>query len=534
MDITRGSRRARHVAAAHTTPNAAAASSPQGPGGTIPNTSSPAGTPSGPARLPPAQGASPAAALVTPDAPAALHRTPDQPPDQRRRRAPPPNPFRLYRTVPPTFGTLPSSELPFKNFLSSQENLSAIAQEAEFLASIDALDAPIYVDEEIAAVDEVFENLTGYSETVRRAIIPGTGLIDLDLIDTDGVELDESLLDLIDEAIEEQLQQAMDEVEMEINDMLAAQPADHPRLSMPLLDSDDSGSEPDLSVLGMARPGTTAAPQIPSPYNNRGAEQVDEEEEIDDDEAMSPDQYEAETTSIEEEDEPAEEEDVEEVAHLIDPATAGLKEISNLARFTVSSHKPGNGVEELKSDDLKMYWQSDGPQPHKLTMYFTRRVDIRDIRFYVDYNEDESYTPTKVVFKAGTGENNLIEFATMALDNPVGWQQVPVAGAGGDPDGNTLVAWVLQMQILENHQNGKDTHLRGIKIYSFDNESVLAPGRDGNPVSDAVGLVDGAIRRAEGDVGRVRVSSVQRDPAQYEPGAGGLSIPDFMRDPEIR
>lgn len=167
-------------------------------------------------------------------------------------------------------------------------------------------------------------------------------------------------------------------------------------------------------------------------------------------------------------------------------------------------------------------------------MYFTRRVDIRDIRFYVDYNEDESYTPTKVVFKAGTGENNLIDFATMALDNPVGWQQVPVAGAGGDPDGNTLVAWVLQMQILENHQNGKDTHLRGIKIYSFDNESALAPGRDGNPVSDAVGLVDGAIRRAEGDAGRVRVSSVQRDPAQYEPGAGGLSIPDFMRDPEIR
>ncbi|KAH7249312.1 anaphase-promoting complex, subunit 10-domain-containing protein [Fusarium solani] len=502
MDITRGSRRARHVAAAHTTPNAAAASSPQGPGGTIPNTSSPAGTPSGPARLPPAQGASPAAALVTPDAPAALHRTPDQPPDQRRRRAPPPNPFRLYRksaihpqtcplsaAVPPTFGTLPSrtrspsSELPSKNFLSS----ATVASTAKAGAQT-SLSTP--------QARRIFR------PSLRRP---------------------------------KQLQQAIDEVEMEINDMLAAQPADHPRLSMPLLDSDDSGSEPDLSVLGMARPGTTAAPQIPSPYNNRGAEQVDdEEEEIDDNEAMSPEQYEAETTSIEEEDEPAEDEDVEEVAHLIDPATAGLKEISNLARFTVSSHKPGNGVEELKSDDLKMYWQSDGPQPHKLTMYFTRRVDIRDIRFYVDYNEDESYTPTKVVFKAGTGENNLIEFATMALDNPVGWQQVPVAGAGGDPDGNTLVAWVLQMQILENHQNGKDTHLRGIKIYSFDNESALAPGRDGNPVSDAVGLVDGAIRRAEGDVGRVRVSSVQRDPAQYEPGAGGLSIPDFMRDPEIR
>lgn len=242
-------------------------------------------------------------------------------------------------------------------YSTGQENLAAIAQEAEFFASLNAFDNPIYVDEEAAAVEQVVENWTEHSEIVRRAVIPGTGLIDLDLIDTDGVELDQSLLDLINATIEEELGQAMDEVEMEINDILAAQPADHPRLSMPLLDSDDSGSEPDLSVLGMARPGTTAAPQIPSPYNNRGAEQVEDEEEEIDDEAMSPEQYEAETTSIEEEDEPAEDEDVEEVAHLIDPATAGLKEISNLARFTVSSHKPGNGVEELKSDDLKMYWQ---------------------------------------------------------------------------------------------------------------------------------------------------------------------------------
>ncbi|KAM0428643.1 hypothetical protein ACHAPT_007006 [Fusarium lateritium] len=419
---------------------------------------------------------------------------------------------------------LPSADL---------ENLQAIAQETEYLASLQDLNplTPPPEEEDIAtlATHEEFE----FIEVFQMPLTVQSILWTRESIDTLRAER---------RAVEEAVNEIADETWLEsigIDDTPAAQPADHPRLSMPLLDSDDSGSEPDLSVLGMARPGTTATPQIPSPYNNQGAatqvDDDDDDEEIDDDEAMSPEQYEAEDTSVEEEEEPADEvEEVHEVAHLIDPATAGLKEISNLARFTVSTHKPGNGVEELKSDDLKMYWQSDGPQPHKLTMYFTRRVDIRDIRFYVDYNEDESYTPTKVVFKAGTGENHLIEFATMALDNPVGWQQVPVAGAGGDPDGNTLVAWVLQMQILENHQNGKDTHLRGIKIYSFDNESALAPGRDGNPVSDAVGLVDGAIRRAEGDVGRVRVSSVQRDPAQYEPGAGGLSIPDFMRDPEIR
>lgn len=40
-----------------------------------------------------------------------------------------------------------------------------------------------------------------------------------------------------------------------------------------------------------------------------------------------------------------------------DPAALGLKEINNLANFGVSSHKPGNGVAELLSDDLDKYWQ---------------------------------------------------------------------------------------------------------------------------------------------------------------------------------
>lgn len=168
--------------------------------------------------------------------------------------------------------------------------------------------------------------------------------------------------------------------------------------------------------------------------------------------------------------------------------------------------------------------RSDGPQPHSLTLYFNRRVEIRDIRFYIDYHEDESYTPTKIVFKAGISENQLIEFETLNLHQPSGWQQVPVAGAGGGPDGNTLVAWVLQMQILENHQNGKDTHLRAIRIFTIDNESARGPTRDGNPVEDIADLIDGP------GAGLVN----ENRQARYEPGEGGLSIPDFMREPELR
>lgn len=40
-----------------------------------------------------------------------------------------------------------------------------------------------------------------------------------------------------------------------------------------------------------------------------------------------------------------------------DSVPNGLKEISNLAKFIVSSHKQGCGIDELRSDDLKKYWQ---------------------------------------------------------------------------------------------------------------------------------------------------------------------------------
>ncbi|WDK10606.1 anaphase promoting complex subunit 10 [Colletotrichum graminicola] len=200
-----------------------------------------------------------------------------------------------------------------------------------------------------------------------------------------------------------------------------------------------------------------------------------------------------------------------------DPLAAGLKEISNLGKFTVSSHKQGNGVEQLRNDSLKTYWQSDGPQPHKLTVYFIKRVGIRDIRFFVDFNEDESYTPTKIIFKSGTSENNLVQFATMEMSQPSGWQQVPIVGAGGGPDGNTLVSYVFQMQILENHQNGKDTHLRSIKIYAADTG---APNVD-------LGSTHHQVANEGADEGPA-------DPWDLSVLEAGLTIPDFMKEPEIR
>jgi len=221
---------------------------------------------------------------------------------------------------------------------------------------------------------------------------------------------------------------------------------------------------------------------------------------------------------------------------IFDPVAMGLKEINNLAHFSVSSHKPGNSVKELLSDDLDKYWQSDGQQPHLLTIHFLRRVEIRAIRFYVDYNQDESYTPIFVVLLAGTGHHDLIEFASMPLTNPVGWQEVDLSNVGGGDDGRSLCCWIVQVQIRENHQNGKDTHIRGIKLYALDENSSANEDATLGEFTDLIEDAADRAREAEMDEDELELHRLLRTPREKSSarGFGGGSIPDFMRDPEIR
>lgn len=211
-------------------------------------------------------------------------------------------------------------------------------------------------------------------------------------------------------------------------------------------------------------------------------------------------------------------------------------------------------------------------------MQFIRWVEIRAIRFYVDYGADESYTPTRVQFFAGSAKHNMLPFADMTLPNPKGWQDVPLRGAGGGKDGNSLWCMVLRMVVLENHQNGKDTHIRGFKIYGFDDGNPLAtrslalgggddagePSRhadnktmmetsetvvaSGAPKGKARAMrqsaVDMLLDSDDSDLDRVEREQIAgsnetegeqlaRLP-EYQPGKGGLTLPDFMKDPEIR
>ncbi|KAH8503589.1 hypothetical protein H0E87_014752 [Populus deltoides] len=140
-----------------------------------------------------------------------------------------------------------------------------------------------------------------------------------------------------------------------------------------------------------------------------------------------------------------------------------LREMGKKAAWSVSSCKPGNGVSSLRDDNLDTYWQSDGAQPHLVNIQFQKKVKLQLVVLYVDFKLDESYTPSKISIRAGDGFHNLKEIKTMELVKPTGW--VYLSLSGNDPRETFVNTFMLQIAVLSNHLNGRDTHVRQIKVY---------------------------------------------------------------------
>ena len=47
-----------------------------------------------------------------------------------------------------------------------------------------------------------------------------------------------------------------------------------------------------------------------------------------------------------------------------------VREIGELAIWSLSSCKPGFGIDQLRDNNFDTYWQSDGPQPHLISIQF--------------------------------------------------------------------------------------------------------------------------------------------------------------------
>ena len=89
-----------------------------------------------------------------------------------------------------------------------------------------------------------------------------------------------------------------------------------------------------------------------------------------------------------------------------------------------------------------------------------KRTDIGSVSIYTDFGQDESYTPSKIAVKAGTHHHDLIQVQLIELQEPSGWINVY-----SSEESKPIRVFLLQLCILANHQNGRDTHIRQIKVF---------------------------------------------------------------------
>jgi len=139
-----------------------------------------------------------------------------------------------------------------------------------------------------------------------------------------------------------------------------------------------------------------------------------------------------------------------------------VREVGGAATWSLSSCKPGFGVEQLRDGSTDSYWQSDGQLPHLVNIQFRRKTSIQSVALYTDYKLDESYTPTRVSVRGGTNFNDLQEMEVVDLSEPTGWVHIPLK----DMNERLVRTFLLQIAVIQNHQQGRDTHLRQVKVFS--------------------------------------------------------------------
>uniref|UniRef100_A0A915N1L4 Anaphase-promoting complex subunit 10 n=1 Tax=Meloidogyne javanica TaxID=6303 RepID=A0A915N1L4_MELJA len=136
-----------------------------------------------------------------------------------------------------------------------------------------------------------------------------------------------------------------------------------------------------------------------------------------------------------------------------------INDISNEAVWTLSSAKEGMGIHQLLDDREDTFWQSDGLQPHTITIEFQRRTPIDFLVVYLDYKLDE------IQIQTGSSVLDLEDPKTVTFSEPTGWQLIDLRKEKtSKKQQSSQQAFAIVIQIVQNHQNGRDTHIRGLRV----------------------------------------------------------------------
>ncbi|EAA00431.4 anaphase-promoting complex subunit 10 [Anopheles arabiensis] len=150
------------------------------------------------------------------------------------------------------------------------------------------------------------------------------------------------------------------------------------------------------------------------------------------------------------------------VCPITEERSGTVREVGGQAVWSLSSCKPGFGVDQLRDNSMETYWQSDGQLPHLVNIQFHRKTTVSQIYIYSDYKLDESYTPSRISIRCGTHFNDLQEVEVVDLCEPSGWVCIPIK----EYEEMLMCTFMIQIAVISNHQNGRDTHMRQIRIHS--------------------------------------------------------------------
>ncbi|KAJ2160760.1 hypothetical protein GGF46_002006 [Coemansia sp. RSA 552] len=151
---------------------------------------------------------------------------------------------------------------------------------------------------------------------------------------------------------------------------------------------------------------------------------------------------------------------------------AKLPDIARRGRWSASSSKHGFGAANLLDPNTSTFWQSDGQQPHHVSVQFSSRHQIHSLSLFLDIDKDESYTPCKLLVYSGTSQRDMQAVCAMEFaEEPRGWVNVEL----GQSD---LMAHFLRIELPLNYDNGRDVRVRQVRVHAPPNSQDKLSGNE--------------------------------------------------------
>jgi anaphase-promoting complex subunit 10 len=120
----------------------------------------------------------------------------------------------------------------------------------------------------------------------------------------------------------------------------------------------------------------------------------------------------------------------------------------------LSTFKEGHGHAQLFSENPDEYWHTDGNLPHHVEIELEERKVLSEIVILLDHAHDKSYTPKELDIRCGKTRGGIRSVKKVFVNEKATSVEIPVEEE----------CVYLQIVILSNHQEGRDSRIRNLKL----------------------------------------------------------------------